>query len=68
MNSQANNNILENDLDLLNIEGAARRLRMSTRNLWDLVHSGSIPYVRLGRLYRFIPADLEAYIKAHRIG
>jgi excisionase family DNA binding protein len=65
MNDHATN---KQDLDLKNIDGAARRLGMSPRHLWDLVKAGKVPYVRLGRLVRFMPADLDAYIKAHRIG
>jgi excisionase family DNA binding protein len=57
-----------NGVDLLSREQAARRLNFSTRKLHYLVKEGQIPHVRLGRLMRFIPADLEAYIQAHRIG
>jgi excisionase family DNA binding protein len=56
------------DLDLLSREQAARRLNISHRTLHDLIHSGRIPYVQLGRRHMFIPGDLDAYIKARRIG
>lgn len=68
MQTQARSNSLENDVDLLNIDAAAKRLCMSTRNLWLLTHSGQVPHIRLGRLVRFLPRDIDTYIQLHRIG
>jgi len=57
-----------NDSNLLKREQAAKRCSFSTRKLAQEVKAGKIPYVRLGRLMRFIPADIDAYIEARRIG
>jgi excisionase family DNA binding protein len=55
-------------MELLDRKQAARRLKFSTRKLYNETKDGRIPHVRLGRLVRFIPGDLDAYIEAHRIG
>jgi excisionase family DNA binding protein len=54
--------------DLLNDTQAARRINCSKRKLHYEKDAGRIPYVRIGRLVRFIPADIAAYIQARRIG
>ncbi|WP_338290186.1 helix-turn-helix domain-containing protein [Luteolibacter sp. LG18] len=43
---------------------AAARLRLSPRQLSNLVLAGEIPVVRLGAALRFRTADLEAFIEA----
>jgi len=57
-----------NSENLLSKTQAAQRLGVSIRNLDYHIKDGSIPFVKIGRLLRFIPADLERYIMAHRIG
>lgn len=53
---------------LLGYEEAARRLGLRLPTLRTLVHRGQIPYIRLApRIVRFAPADLEAWIAAHRV-
>jgi excisionase family DNA binding protein len=54
--------------DLLNDTQAARRINCSKRKLHYEKGAGRIPFVRIGRLVRFIPADIDAYIQARRIG
>jgi excisionase family DNA binding protein len=54
--------------DLLSKTQAAQRLGVSVRNLDYRIKDGSIPFVKIGRLLKFIPSDLERYIQAHRIG
>ena len=56
------------DVELLNRRQAAKRLTISERALHDKIHQNKIPYVKIGRFYRFLPRDLDAYIEAHRIG
>ena len=41
---------------------AAQALSISPRTLWGLTRSGEIPAIRLGRLIRYDPRDLTAYI------
>lgn len=47
---------------------AAARLRVSPRTIDNRIKDGAIPYVKLGKLIRFIPADLERFIQSHRVG
>jgi excisionase family DNA binding protein len=68
MQVQANSTDTDNDVNLLTRKQAWERINCSQRHLHNLVLSGELPYVRLGKLLRFIPADLDAYVKAHRIG
>jgi excisionase family DNA binding protein len=56
------------ETSLLTRDQTARRINCSPRNLHNIVVSGELPYVKLGKLIRFIPADVDEYVKAHRIG
>jgi excisionase family DNA binding protein len=51
---------------LLSRKEAAQRLGISLRNFVYKMEAGAFPFVRLGRLYKFIPRDIEAYIQKHR--
>jgi len=64
-NNQTDTGSSEN---LLSKVQAAQRLGICARSLDYRIADGSLPYVRIGRLYRFIPADLDAFIAARRIG
>jgi excisionase family DNA binding protein len=55
-------------IELLDREQTAKRLKFSTRKLYNETKEGRIPHVRFGRLMFFIPADIDAYVEAHRIG
>jgi len=57
-----------NSDNLLSKQEAAQRLSISLRNLDNRIKTGSIPFVRLGRLVRFIPSDIQKYIEADKIG
>ena len=46
----------------------AERLNISLRTLDNRIKAGAIPFVRLGKLVRFIPSDIERFIEAHKIG
>lgn len=46
----------------LNYDGAARYLNTSVRHLRCLVATRRIPYVKLGRLVRFMPDHLDAFL------
>jgi len=54
--------------NLLDKIETAERLRISLRTLDNRIKAGTIPFVRLGKLVRFIPSDIEKFIEAHRIG
>jgi hypothetical protein len=50
---------------LLKPSEAARLLSMSERKLWDLsAPRGPIPCIRDGKLVRYDPADLQAWVVA----
>jgi excisionase family DNA binding protein len=48
-------------------EDVARRLRSTTRFVRRLVAERRIEYVKVGRLVRFEPAAVAAYIEANRV-
>ena len=54
--------------NLLSKAQAAERLCISIRNLDSRIKTGSIPYIKLGKLVRFVPSDIERVIDAHKIG
>ncbi len=47
---------------LLTVEEAADRLSIGRTTLYALISAGQIASVRIGRLRRLRPADLEAYV------
>jgi excisionase family DNA binding protein len=53
--------------ELLTIEEAAERLKMSVRYLRRAVAERRIAFHRLGRSIRFNPADLAAFVDASRV-
>ena len=54
--------------NLLDKIETAERLKISLRTLDNRIKAGTIPFVRLGKLVRFIPSDIEKFIEAHKIG
>jgi DNA binding domain, excisionase family len=53
---------------LLDKNQTAELLNISLRNLDTKLKAGMIPHVRLGKLVRFIPSDIQKYIEAHKLG
>lgn len=51
---------------LLDIDAVAEQLNTSVRHIRRLVHERRIPVVRVGRLIRFDPVDLDAWLDEHR--
>jgi excisionase family DNA binding protein len=49
---------------LLDWDGAARYLHITRRHMRDLAARGEVASIRVGRLVRFRPADLDDYIAA----
>lgn len=47
---------------------AASYLAISERTLWNLQKCGRIKSVRMGRLIRFDPADLDEFIEQAKTG
>ncbi len=48
--------------DLLNCERAANRLGVTDRWVRRAVYERRIPFVKIGRLVRFRPEDLDRYV------
>jgi Bacterial regulatory protein, Fis family len=58
----------EGDVGLWNKTRTARALGICVRTLDYKLAKGQIPHVKIGRIIRFVPADIEVFINAHRIG
>jgi hypothetical protein len=56
------------DPGLWNKTQAARALGICVRTLDYKTANGQIPHVKIGKITRFIPGDIEAFIQMHRIG
>ena len=54
--------------ELLTKRDVMRRASASLRTVDYWLQRGVIPYVKLGKLVRFVPDDVEKFIQAHRIG
>lgn len=53
---------------LVDFEEARRRLGgISERTLFKLMSDGQLPYIKLRRVLRFRPADLDAFVAANRV-
>jgi len=50
----------------LDIASLAERLRIKRSTLYAWAEQGAIPYLKLGRLLRFDPDEIEAWLQAHR--
>ena len=50
----------------LNIAVLAERLLVKRSTLYAWVEQGTIPHLRLGRLLRFDPDEIEVWLQAHR--
>lgn len=51
---------------LLDSRGASKWLGVSPRTLWSLTDSGRLRAVRIGRLVKYDPRDLLAFIDASK--
>jgi excisionase family DNA binding protein len=51
---------------LLKPEEASKLLAISPRTLWTLTASGQVCSVKIGRLVRYRPEDLQAFIAAQQ--
>jgi predicted DNA-binding transcriptional regulator AlpA len=59
----AANNSLSSQAPLLDIQGVARRLNVSSRHIATLEKRGSIPKaIRIGRCLRWNPQSIEEFI------
>ena len=54
--------------ELLDKRSVARVLRISQRTLDNRIAAGTIPFVKIGKVVRFIPSDIQQFIASHRVG
>jgi PTS system nitrogen regulatory IIA component len=50
------------DEEILDVEGAARALGVSTRTIYALARKGEIPAMRVGREWRFALRNLREWV------
>jgi excisionase family DNA binding protein len=50
----------------LHIAALAEHLRIKRSTLYSWAEQGTIPHVKLGRLLRFDPDEIEAWLQDHR--
>lgn len=50
----------------LDIDGAAEYLNTTPRHIRNLAYRRDLPFTKVGRLVRFFPADLDAYLANNR--
>lgn len=60
------NNPIKPTLPLFTITDVAEALRSSTKTVRRLIETGDLPHVRIGRLIRVQPTDLERFINSRR--
>lgn len=53
---------------LLDIHGAARALSATPWAIRSLLWDGKIPFIKIGRRFLLVPADLRAYIAREKSG
>ena len=51
---------------LLNIDETAATLNCSPKNIRRLIESGDLPHIRIGRLIRIRPDDLDRFIRVRK--
>jgi excisionase family DNA binding protein len=51
---------------LLTIKQTAERLQIKQSTLYSWAVNGTIPHLKLGRLLRFDPDDIDAWLQQHR--
>ncbi len=50
------------DEEILDVEGVARALGVSTRTIYNLARSGDIPAMRVGREWRFVRRNIIEWV------
>jgi excisionase family DNA binding protein len=51
---------------LLNVKKVSEWLLVKPSTLYSWAEQGTIPYLKLGRLLRFDPDEIEVWLQAHR--
>ena len=53
-------------MQLLDITQLCEKIRVKKKTIYDWTHKGSIPYIKLGRLLRFDPDDIDRWLKKRK--
>jgi len=53
-------------LKLLDINQLSEMLSVKKKTIYDWVHKGFIPYIKLGKLLRFDPKDIDKWFESKR--
>lgn len=53
--------------DLLTVADLCRWLKVPKATVYDWTHTGVIPHYKLGRLLRFDPREVQAWLNARRV-
>ncbi len=53
---------------LLSVREAAEQLGLCTATVYGLCAAGALPHIRILNAIRIAPADLDAFIRARRVG
>lgn len=53
-------------MKLVDISEFSEKLNIKKKTIYDWVHKGLIPYIKLGRLVRFDPDDIDRWLKSKR--
>ena len=51
---------------VLTLHEASQFLKVSERTLWQLAKENEVPHFRVGRQYRFLVSELEAWAKSQQ--
>ena len=54
-------------IPMLTLDQTAEALGVRHEKVRQLVDSGELPYIRLNKLYRIRPADVNAYLEKHMV-
>lgn len=60
------NNPAKPPLPLLTVDDVAKFIGSSTKTVRRLIETGDLTHVRIGRLVRVHPTDLERFVQARR--
>ncbi|UCC12778.1 MAG: helix-turn-helix domain-containing protein [candidate division WOR-3 bacterium] len=51
-------------MKLLNISELSKKLNVKKKTIYDWIHKGSIPQIKLGRLVRFDSDEIDKWIRS----
>ena len=52
---------------LLSVPDVARLLNVSKSSLYAMTRCGRIPAIRVGSMFRYVPAEVEAWLETNRL-